>query len=92
LLINSLYLETAGNNKRSSTLGDKMRIAQDYLYESIVVFRDVLTFFKEQLEIKYRTYTHINAVIKLFDIPIFDTPIMKDLTTNLPAMKMKIKS
>ena len=75
LVINSIYLETAGINKRSSTVGQKLHITQNYLYDSIVVFRDILSTFKEELEVKYNDYTRLNAVRRLFKF-IFDTPIM----------------
>ena len=74
--VNSYYLATAGSKKRSSQLGEKLNITQDYLYESISVFRDILSLFKAEMENKFNKYTYVNAVKNLFEF-IFDTPVMK---------------
>ncbi|WP_035335708.1 hypothetical protein [Dokdonia sp. PRO95] len=73
LIVNSIYDETAGPNKRNS--GDRLTISQNYLFESIVVLRNILNKFKVALEDKYKTFTKINATKNLFNY-IFTTPIM----------------
>ncbi|MFY0698602.1 MAG: hypothetical protein JXR11_12160 [Balneola sp.] len=77
LIENSFYLETAGPNMRQPQ-GHRRRleIDQNYLFESLVTLRTILSKFKTELLEKYSDYTKVNAIKKLFEF-IFQTPIMK---------------
>lgn len=74
LMVNPIYDETAGPNKRSGN-GSRLQINQDYLFESLVVMRTVLEKIKADLLTKYNEYTKIKAVKNLFKY-IFETPII----------------
>lgn len=76
LTVNSVYIDSAGNQKRSERIGEVLVIGQNYLFESIVTFKSILTVFKEAIELKYIDYTYINALRNLFNF-IFNTPIMQ---------------
>ncbi|WP_445908869.1 hypothetical protein [Yeosuana sp.] len=76
LMVNPIYEETAGPNKRSGNgNGGRLRINQDYLFESLVVMRTVLEKIKTELLEKYKDFTKIKAVKNLFNY-IFKTPVM----------------
>ena len=74
LMVNPIYEETAGPNKRSGD-GGRLRINQDYLFESLVVMRTVLEKIRTELLIKYNEFTKVKAVKNLFNY-IFKTPVM----------------
>jgi hypothetical protein len=76
LIVNSIYKETAGKLIRSPRNHGLLEIDQDYLYNSIVTLRDILSIFQNQLIEKYKKYTRINAVKQLWEF-MFTTPIMK---------------
>ncbi len=76
LIENSFYVETAGANRRQPNGMDRrLRINQDYLFESLVTMRTILEKFITELSTKYFDYTRISAIKKLFTY-IFQTPIM----------------
>lgn len=75
LIINGFYKDTAGIFAREPSHNDRLEIGQDYLYQSIVTIRDILNAIKNNLELKYKGYTYINAVKNLFKY-IFQTPVM----------------
>ena len=76
LMVNPIYEETAGPNKRSGIRnGGRLIINQDYLFESLVVMRTVLEKIKTELLKKYKDYTKIKAVKNLYNY-IFKTTLM----------------
>lgn len=76
LIENSFYIETAGPNRRQPNgMNRRLKIDQDYLFESLVTMRTVLEKFQTELSEKYADYTRISAIKKLFAY-IFQTPIM----------------
>lgn len=76
LMVNPIYEETAGPNKRSGNGNcGRLRINQDYLFKSLFVMRTVLEKIKTELLEKYKDFTKINAVKNLFNY-IFKTPVM----------------
>jgi hypothetical protein len=76
LIENSFYRDTSGPNKRQPNGANRrLRIDQDYLFQSLVIMRTILGKYKTELLIKYADYTKVNAIKKLFSY-IFQTPIM----------------
>jgi len=66
LTINNIYKETAGPNKRSSQSQNRLSIDQDYLFDSLTTIRQVLENIKDELTVKYSTFTKIKATKNLF--------------------------
>lgn len=76
LVENNFYIQTAGPYRRNSIGNDqKITIDQDYLYQSLIILRNVLQKFLIGLESKYAQYTKIRAAKELFNY-IFKTPVM----------------
>ncbi|MFV0592987.1 MAG: hypothetical protein ACK5M7_16550 [Draconibacterium sp.] len=74
LKVNSFYKENAGRLARIPN-GSYLIINQDYLFNSIVVLKNILTLFKAKLNQKYKGFTRLKALKELFDFT-FSTPIM----------------
>lgn len=76
LVINDIYTKTAGKKIRQPDNGNqRLKIDQDYLFESIICLREILNTFKIKLELKYQNYTYIRALKELFKFTL-DTPLM----------------
>ncbi|MCG8828978.1 hypothetical protein G1J88_11365 [Tenacibaculum dicentrarchi] len=76
LKINSIYEDTAGPNSRvNESYNGQLNITQDYLFESIVILKGILQKFKNELLIKYKSFTKVKATENLFKY-IFPTPIL----------------
>jgi hypothetical protein len=83
LVLNGFYKETAGIyartpkpvSNRLDRVTNRLEIDQEYLYQSIVILRDILQILRTNLETKYNSFTYINAVKSLFQY-IFQTPVM----------------
>jgi len=76
LIINFIYKETAGNKQSTEPIGRRLKINQDYLFDSIMTIRIILEAFKQALNSKYSDYTRIKAMKSLFDYT-FKTPLLK---------------
>ena len=76
LKINNIYIETAGPLQREGRHNGQLEIGQEHLYQSIITLRAILQEFKNSLEKKYKNYTYVNAVKRLWEF-MLTTPIMK---------------
>lgn len=74
LKIDLKYIWTAGADPRDK--GKYMRISQEYVISAVEEVSVLLNKFLDELEVKYKSYTILNA-IKLVWNYIFDSPIMK---------------
>ena len=75
LKINNIYKEVAGSQMRSGDYYGKLKIDQDYLYNSILIMRGILEEMKVKLSEAYCKYTRIKAVEELFKF-VFNSPMM----------------
>lgn len=75
LIINDLYSKSAGRRIRRPNNSTRLTIDQNYLYESIICLRDILTILKFKLDNKYKNYTYLRALKELFKFTL-STSIM----------------
>ncbi|WP_201978370.1 hypothetical protein [Hymenobacter rubidus] len=75
LVVNNIYKETAGVKIRNPHSQGRLLIDQSYLFNSLVVLRQVLENIKTELELKYIAFTKIKAIKSLFEY-IFKTPVL----------------
>ena len=76
LITNNIYLASAGKLARSRQLQKQLTFSNDYLFQSIETLIKILQIFHSQLQEKYKNYTKVNAIKKLFEF-MFETPIMQ---------------
>lgn len=67
LKVNSIYLETAGPDKREKQTGKQLEIDQKYLFRSITILNDFLLILEKELKEKYNKYTYLNAIKNLWE-------------------------
>ena len=75
LIENNIYIETAGPKARMANYQQRLPINMEYLIKSLVALKNVLEAIKNELSIKYSSFTRIKATKNLFDF-IFQTPLL----------------
>jgi hypothetical protein len=76
LIVNNIYNETAGPNKRRSHSSNRLLIDQDYLFQSLVTIKQVLENIKDELSVKYASFTKIKATKSLFQYIFKPTSVL----------------
>ena len=75
LKVNQIYKETAGVNIRNPNNHGRLEITQEYLFQSLVIMRNMLQNFRNEILNKYNDYTRIRALKNLYDY-IFKTNVL----------------
>lgn len=76
LIVNDDYINKAGEKKRGKKRGDKLKIDNKYLSDSVGILNKTIKKLLKNIEIKYSDYTKLRALESLFKY-IFETPIMQ---------------
>ena len=62
LVVNNLYLQKAGKNKRADIQGVKLKVDQEYIIQSISTLNQLVIEIEDNLKSKYCKYTKIAAL------------------------------
>lgn len=76
LVVNNLYLQKAGKNKRADRQEVKLKVDQEYIIQSVSTLYQLVIEIEDNLKSKYCKYTKIAALQRLWNY-LFHSPVLR---------------